>query len=227
MNRNRREFLRGGVAALGATLLLPATALATPSDGSAAPQWLDANLPEGAKRTEDNIQGPFFREQAPFRAKITPPLEQGTVLLITGRVWSLFSRQPVPDAVIDIWQANAAGRYDNDDRKNPPAADVFTNRARLRCDEQGRYEFETIHPGAYKDGNMWRPPHIHYRVQAPGPIRATGKRETTTLITQLYFEGDPHQLADRFIKKELTIKLNKQKKGEVEYETGTFDIVLG
>jgi catechol 1,2-dioxygenase len=169
-----------------------------------------------AKRTEKNIQGPFFREQAPFRAKITPPLEQGTVLLITGRVWSLATRKPLPDAIIDIWQANASGRYDNDDRKNPPAAEIFTNRARLRCDEQGRYEFESIHPGAYKDGNMWRPPHIHYRVQA-------GMK---SLITQLYFEGDPHQEKDQFIKKELIIKLSKQKKGEVEYETGTFDIVL-
>jgi catechol 1,2-dioxygenase len=216
MNRNRREFLRGGVAVLGATLLLPATALATPADGSAVPELFDAELPEGAKRTEKNIQGPFFREQAPFRAKITPPLEQGTVLLITGRVWSLATRKPLPDAIIDIWQANASGRYDNDDRKNPPAAEIFTNRARLRCDEQGRYEFESIHPGAYKDGNMWRPPHIHYRVQA-------GMK---SLITQLYFEGDPHQEKDQFIKKELIIKLSKQKKGEVEYETGTFDIVL-
>jgi protocatechuate 3,4-dioxygenase beta subunit len=63
---------------------------------------------------------------------------------------------------------------------------------------------------------MWRPPHIHYRVQA-------GMK---SLITQLYFEGDPHQEKDQFIKKELIIKLSKQKKGEVEYETGTFDIVL-
>jgi protocatechuate 3,4-dioxygenase beta subunit len=215
MNRKRREFLRGAAVLAGA-LLLPEGVLATPGDGSSAPQLLDATLPEGVKATEDNIQGPFYRKLAPFRAKVTPPLEAGTVLLITGRVWALDTRKPL-EAVIDIWQANAAGRYDNDDRKNPPDPEVFVNRARLRTDEQGRYEFESIHPGAYKDGSMWRPPHIHYRVQAAG---------YRTLITQLYFEGDPHQAGDAFIKKELIIKLEKQKKGEAEYERGVFDIVL-
>lgn len=220
MNRNRREFIRRGAAGLAVAvgaMILPRGALATPSDGSSAPELLDADLPEGAKATADNIQGPFFRDKAPFRAKVTPPLEAGTVLLITGRVWALDTRKPLNTAIIDLWQANAAGRYDNDDPKSPPDPEVFTNRSRLRTDEQGRYEFESIHPGAYKDGEMWRPPHIHYRVVAPG---------YRTLITQLYFEGDPHQMRDRFIKPALIIKLTKQKKDKAEYETGVFDIVL-
>lgn len=224
MDRNRRNFLRHGAAGLAVaagTMLLPRSARATPSDGSGVPEPIQAEtpaeLPKEAKATPDNIQGPFFRQGAPFRAKVTPPLEAGTVLLITGRVWALDTRKPLNAAFIDLWQANAAGRYDNDDRKNPPDPEVFTNRARMRSDEQGRYEFESIHPGAYKDGEMWRPPHIHYRVAAPG---------YKTLVTQLYFEGDPHQMRDRFIKPQLIIKLAKVKKDQAEYETGVFDIVL-
>ena len=111
--------------------------------------------------TETVILGPFYREDAPYRAKITPPLEAGTVLLVRGRVWAQDSRRPLAGATLDIWQANAAGRYDNDDLKKPPAKGVFENRARLITDESGAYEFETIHPGAYEiRAGVWRPSHI-------------------------------------------------------------------
>src|SRR5262249_53530196 len=110
------------------------------------------NLPDKSAPTEDNILGPFYRAGAPFRAKITPPLEAGIVLVVSGRVWAFDTKKPLPMAVIDIWQANALGRYDNDDPKNPPSKDVFKNRARLITDETGYYEFETVHPAPYKIG---------------------------------------------------------------------------
>jgi protocatechuate 3,4-dioxygenase beta subunit len=220
MDFNRRNFIRqgaAGLAVLGGTLLLREDAQATPSDGSSAPQVFDAELEEGAKATENNIEGPFYRKLAPYRAKVTPPLEPGKVLLITGRVWGLDTRKPLAGATLDIWQANEKGRYDNDDRANPPAEDVFVNRARLVTDEQGRYEFETIHPGSYLNGAQYRPPHIHYRVTMA---------KYKTLITQLYFEGDKYQDKDPFIKKSLIIKLEAKKNGEAEYKAGVFDIVL-
>src|SRR5690606_26735245 len=134
--------------------------------------------------------------------KVTPPLEPGNVLLITGRVWSLLSRKPIDGAVIDLWQANEQGRYDNDDPAKPPAGGVFVNRCRIITDDSGAYEYETIHPGAYRIGpQTWRPPHVHYLV------RARGHR---TLVTQLYFEGDPHQVTDAFIKPSLVIALQTQ-----------------
>lgn len=168
--------------------------------------------------TEDNILGPFHREGAPFRGKITPPLEPGDVLLIRGRVWALDTRKPMAGVVLDIWQANQAGRYDNDDPKNPPKPDQFTNRARIITDEQGRYEYETIHPGPYRIGpRTWRPPHIHYLVRAEG---------YRTLVTQLYFKGDPHQDTDRFIKDALIITLEEQQTEQGAYRSGVFDIVL-
>jgi catechol 1,2-dioxygenase len=176
------------------------------------------SLPEKAAPTEDNILGPFYRSGAPFRAKITPPLEAGTVLVISGRVWGFDTKKPLAQAVIDIWQANAQGRYDNDDPKNPPAKDVFRNRARLITDETGYYEFETIHPAPYKIGpDSWRPSHIHYLVRASG---------YKMLVTQLYFKGDPHNKTDEFIKDSLIVEVREQQVGKASYQTGTFDIVL-
>lgn len=168
--------------------------------------------------TEDNIIGPFYRAGAPFRAKITPPLEKGTVLLISGRVWGFDTRKPLAGAVLDVWQANAEGRYDNDDPASRPAPDVFKNRARLVTDETGYYEFETVHPAPYMIGKgMWRPSHIHYLVRAPG---------YKSLVTQLYFKGDPHNKTDEFIKDSLVIELRREKAGGGTYEAGVFDIVL-
>jgi protocatechuate 3,4-dioxygenase beta subunit len=169
--------------------------------------------------TEDNILGPFHRPGAPYRAKITPPMEPGVVMLIRGRVYGFDTRRPLAGAVLDVWQASANGRYDNDDPKRPPAADVFTNRARLITDENGFYEFETIKPGAYRiDKTTWRPNHIHFW------IRHTAYRP---LVTQLYFRGDEHQKGDPWIKESLIIELRDQKTpGGQAYKTGTFDIVL-
>jgi protocatechuate 3,4-dioxygenase beta subunit len=227
---SRRDFMvQGsmGLAVAGAAgLVLRAEAGATPASGTlgAYGKYLRgasqaaARQPANWAPTEDNIPGPFYRKGAPFRAKVTPPLEPGMILLITGRVWGHDTRKPLAFATLDVWQANAKGRYDNDDPNNPPAKDVFLNRARLVTDQNGYYEFETIHPGAYKTGaTTWRPSHIHYMVQARG---------YKTLVTQLYFKGDPHNKTDEFIKESLIIELGEKKIARGRYETGTFDIVL-
>jgi protocatechuate 3,4-dioxygenase beta subunit len=222
---NRRQLLGAGLAVLGAEgLLLRADAEPTPYAGTLAdvPEFVLAQAPAAVqpelKPTEDCILGPYYRKGAPFRGKVTPPLEPGVVLLITGRVWGHDTRKPLSNARLDIWQANAAGRYDNDDPNSPPKPDVFVNRCRLLADENGLYEYETIHPGAYQIGPMaWRPAHIHYLIQAPG---------YKPLVTQLFFEGDKFNEKDEFIKKSLIIKLTNKKVGAVSYEVGAFDIVL-
>ncbi len=233
--RSRRAVLQCGalgLAAAGVGFTLRADAQPTPDSGElgAYGDYLTrqgetvelsppaTQAPVERAVTEDNILGPFYREGAPFRGKVTPPLEPGIVLVITGRAWGHDTREPISDAVIDLWQANHAGRYDNDDRRNPPEADHFENRTRLVTDAQGRYEYETIHPGAYRIGrNIWRPPHVHYLVRAPG---------YKTLVTQLYFAGDPHQQADAFIKPSLIIPLEEHQRHASTYQTGRFDIVL-
>lgn len=229
---SRRDFVRHsclGLAAAGAGgLVLQAGVAPTPTSGSLGdyarflarePRVVVAQAQaDKLVATEDNILGPYYRSGAPFRGKITPPMEAGKVLVVSGRVWGVDTRKPLQGAIIDIWQANADGRYDNDDPKNPPAKDVFKNRARILTDENGAYEYETIHPGAYQIGrNAWRPSHVHYLVRAPG---------YKTLVTQLYFKDDPHNKTDEFIKPSLIMEPRVVKAGKGEYEAGVFDIVL-
>jgi catechol 1,2-dioxygenase len=232
MSVSRREFFRGGLATAGvAALTLRADALPTLPIGTLthypefqaladapAPGVVPGVLASNAKPTEDNILGPYFREGAPFRAKITPPLVKGIPLLVRGRVWGFDTKKPLAFAFLDIWQADADGRYDNDDPKNPPAKGVYVNRARVVTDETGYYEYETIHPGPYKTGpDTWRPSHIHYLVRKAG---------YANLITQLYFRGDRFNEKDEFIKPSLVIPLEPVKVNGTAIETGVFDVVL-
>jgi catechol 1,2-dioxygenase len=226
-------MFRGGLATAGvAALTLRADAQPTPPSGSLKnyPEFQKladgplpfvppaAPLPDTAKPTEDNILGPYFRDGAPFRAKVTAPFAKGTTLVIRGRVWGFDTKKPLPGVVLDIWQADADGRYDNDDPKAPPAKGVYVNRTRVLTDETGYYEYETIHPGPYKTGpDTWRPAHIHYLVRKAG---------YTNLITQLYFNGDRFNAKDEFIKPSLIIELKGAKVNGGVIETGVFDVVL-
>lgn len=227
---NRRSFLRAGTwglaAAGAATLVLRAGAAPTeatgddePGEQSAAPFEIPAaKQPSTLPPTEDNILGPYHRRGAPFRAKITPPLEPGETLVVRGRVWGYDTKKPLAGAVLDIWQANAAGRYDNDDPSAPPKPGVYVNRARLVTDETGYYEYETIKPGRYQVGQgQWRPAHIHYRVTADRYV---------PLVTQLYFKGDPFNDKDQFIKPSLIIDPQPVKLAGGTLLLGDFDIVL-
>jgi protocatechuate 3,4-dioxygenase beta subunit len=138
--------------------------------------------------------------------------------LISGRVWGIDSRRPISGTVIDIWQANSEGYYDNEDPEHPPAPGSFKNRVRLITDEHGGYEYETIHPGPYKmDLNTWRSPHVHYRV--------THERYER-LVTQLFFRGDPYEDSDPFFKQSLAIQLTQEQMNGKPLGRGVFDIVL-
>ena len=153
MDTGRRTFLKGGLlglaGGLGASALLSLRANAQPTAASGSlggyEEFLarekrgepletrgDPKLPDDSKLTEDNILGPFYRQGAPYRGKVTPPLEPGQTLLVLGRVWAHDTRKPLAGAVLDVWQANDAGRYDNDNPAKPPQSGVFLNRARDR-----------------------------------------------------------------------------------------------
>jgi len=94
---------------------------------------------------------------------------------------------PVPDALIEVWQCNAAGRYVHQiDQHDAPLDPNFTGAGRCVTDASGHYKFITIEPGAYPWGNhpnAWRPRHIHFSL--------FGNAFATRLITQMYFPGDP------------------------------------
>jgi protocatechuate 3,4-dioxygenase beta subunit len=110
----------------------------------------------------------------------------GQRILVFGRVLDSDGR-PVPDALVEVWQANASGRYRHAVDSFPGPLDPhFDGLGRVVTDSLGRYEFMTIKPGAYPWGNhhnAWRPAHIHFSL--------FGRAFTQRLVTQMYFPGDP------------------------------------
>jgi protocatechuate 3,4-dioxygenase, beta subunit len=110
----------------------------------------------------------------------------GERIVVSGRVLDEDSR-PVPHTLVEIWQANAAGRYlHSRDQHNAPLDPNFTGCGHARTDAEGRYRFVTIRPGEYPWGNhhnAWRPAHIHFSLFGPA--------FATRLVTQMYFPGDP------------------------------------
>jgi protocatechuate 3,4-dioxygenase beta subunit len=110
----------------------------------------------------------------------------GQRIVVSGRVLDDGGR-PVPHTLIEIWQANAAGRYfHNRDDHRAPLDPNFTGAGRTLSDAQGNYQFVTIKPGAYpwhNHANAWRPAHIHFSILGPTLL--------TRLVTQMYFPDDP------------------------------------
>jgi protocatechuate 3,4-dioxygenase beta subunit len=110
----------------------------------------------------------------------------GQLIVVSGRVLEEDGR-PVRDSLVEIWQANAAGRYRHDvDRHEAPLDPNFDGAGRCLTDSEGRYRFVTIKPGAYPWGNhpnAWRPAHIHFSL--------FGRAFTQRLVTQMYFPDDP------------------------------------
>ena len=110
----------------------------------------------------------------------------GQRIVVSGRVLDEDGR-PVPDTLIEVWQANAAGRYRHRvDRWDAPLDPSFSGAGRTLTAKDGSYRFITIQPGAYPWGNhdnAWRPAHIHFSL--------FGQAFSTRLVTQMYFPGDP------------------------------------
>jgi protocatechuate 3,4-dioxygenase, beta subunit len=141
--------------------------------------------------------GPVFAETATDDADLTTNAGTGgeaigSRTIVVGRVLDT-NGEPVPNTLIDIWQANACGRYAHwrETAFPAPLDPNFTGAGRCRTDADGNYRFLTIRPGPYPWGNhpnAWRPAHIHFSLLGPAlPAR---------LITQMYFVGDPLLLID-------------------------------
>lgn len=139
----------------------------------------------------DRAPGPVFGRipVPPGDADLTrqhPGEPLGERIIVTGHVRDSDGR-PVRHTLVEVWQANAAGRYvDPADDHPAPLDPNFTGAGRCLTDADGRYRFTTVKPGAYpwrNHPNAWRPSHIHFSVFGPG----LGSR----LVTQMYFPGDP------------------------------------
>ncbi|MGH3098441.1 MAG: protocatechuate 3,4-dioxygenase subunit beta [Streptosporangiales bacterium] len=137
------------------------------------------------------VTGPLFGEDrlGEYDNDLTrhhPGEPQGQRIIVYGRVLEEGGR-PVPDTLIEVWQANAAGRYRHAvDNWPAPLDPNFTGIGRTLTGADGTYRFTTIRPGAYpwrNHDNAWRPAHIHFSL--------FGRAFTQRLVTQMYFPGDP------------------------------------
>ncbi|MEU6130219.1 protocatechuate 3,4-dioxygenase subunit beta [Saccharopolyspora sp. NPDC047091] len=110
----------------------------------------------------------------------------GERIVVSGRVLDSGGK-PVPHTLLELWQANSAGRYRHSGDRHPAPLDPnFTGVGRAMTDADGNYRFVTIKPGAYpwrNHDNAWRPAHLHFSL--------FGQAFTQRLITQMYFPGDP------------------------------------
>ncbi|MDZ7841181.1 MAG: protocatechuate 3,4-dioxygenase subunit beta [Gammaproteobacteria bacterium] len=133
---------------------------------------------------DPSILAPLDHDLTRNAARNGEPL--GERIVLGGRVLDE-NLQPVSGTLVEIWQANAAGRYAHRvDQHDAPLDPNFFGAGRGVTDAEGRYCFRTIKPGAYPWGNhdnAWRPNHIHFSVLGPAVA--------TRLVTQMYFPGDP------------------------------------
>lgn len=202
----RRTFLRGSTAASVALLL---GGCGGDADGEGAPganrgtpaRTLPATpaCDDGDEPTVEQTEGPYFTPDSPERASLLEAGMGGTPLVVAGRVLTVGCR-PVRRALLDFWQADADGEYDNEG---------FTLRGHQFTDARGRFSLETVVPGLYPG----RTRHIHVKVQAP---------DAPVLTTQLYFAGEAQNDGDGLFVPSLAMAVRRRG----DRQLGAFDFVL-
>lgn len=145
--------------------------------------------------TEHSVEGPLYRDGAPLMktpANICPDYSKGDALVFSGKVLSSRDNLPIAHAIVDVWQANEHGYYENEDEGQPD----YNLRGRVQCDGEGRFEIQTIVPSPYEIGkrgpvgellksigrHSWRPAHIHFKILSEG---------FEPITTQLFIPEDP------------------------------------
>jgi protocatechuate 3,4-dioxygenase beta subunit len=154
---------------------------------------------DNSEVTPSQTEGPYYKRNSPQRGSLLEPGFTGTKIVVTGAVLTT-DCQPIAHALVDFWQADAQGVYDNAG---------YRLRGHQFADEAGRYTLETVVPGLYPG----RTRHIHVKVQAPNqPV----------LTTQLYFPGEPHNATDWIFKPDLLLTVQDTSDGKV----ATFNFIL-
>jgi protocatechuate 3,4-dioxygenase beta subunit len=192
----RRRLLELGLAVPGLSLLAGYGDLLEQQALAATPEILDADDEPTPALTE----GPYFTPRSPRRRTIRPAGAPGTRLTLTGRVLTTGGR-PIRSALIDWWQCDARGVYDNDG---------YRFRGHQLTDAKGRYAVHSVVPGLYPG----RTKHVHVKVQAPGePV----------LTTQLFFPGVAANRTDGIFTPECLVSRWRVSKG---VRLASFDFVL-
>jgi protocatechuate 3,4-dioxygenase beta subunit len=205
--KNRRTILKGMLAAL--------------------PLGVFSKLTIGAEPTPSETEGPFYpvlaQKDKDFdltQIQGQQGIAKGKVIHIEGQVLDTKGR-PIEDAIVDLWQANAAGRYRHHrDRNKAPLDPNFQGWAMVKSSREGRFRFKTIFPGIYPASAEWlRPPHIHFKVN---------KRGYTELTTQMYFPGHKLNDSDLLLMQKSNDEIERMiaQKKTATAETYIYDIVL-
>ena len=163
------------------------------------------------------------------RAAADAPRATGQLIEISGRVTDE-DGSPIPGALLEIWQANSAGKYIHDADRHPAPIDPnFTGEGRLTTDAEGQFRFFSIKPGAYpvlESGWWWRPPHIHFSI--------LGRSWMDRFVTQIFFPGEPlnetdlllNAVPDRDVRERLIFQFEGTSMGEVNAMGFRLDFVL-
>ena len=171
---------------------MTATAPAAPGDGTgetvqtkAAPATACTGQPTPAQ-----MEGPYYTPNPPQRTSLIEEGVVGEPILLTGYVWDTACR-PIAGAVVDLWQTDGVGVYDNDG---------YRLRGYTLTDDSGRYTMQTVVPGEYPG----RPPHIHVKIQPPGGA---------VLTSQMYFPNAAANARDRLFDPALILDLQEMGDG--------------
>ncbi len=167
---------------------------------------------EGDTITTTDILGPYYRPGAPLRSNLVTNGSTAPVMHLSGTIFGADGKTPLSNVLIESWQCDEHEHYDN-------TSDEYLNRGSLRTGKDGKYAFKTIVAVPYKDGDSWRPAHIHLRISS-GSFQ--------DLVTQIYFKGDPHIKGDpssaspKSVNRILDTKKNASHEAVVK-----FDVVMG
>jgi protocatechuate 3,4-dioxygenase beta subunit len=146
----------------------------------------------------------------------------GERIVVSGRVTDQ-DGHPIRHTLIEVWQANAAGRYWHKiDQHDAPIDPNFPGRGHVITDDEGHYRFVTIKPGAYpwrNHPNAWRPQHIHFSLFGPA--------FATRIVTQMYFPGDPLLPFDPIYNCTADEEARKRLISSFDWQTTIPDIALG
>lgn len=202
--RNRRQFLLGLIGGI------PASVLAS-------------NVSE--RVTPSEIEGPFYpiypQKDKDFdltRIAGHAKSAAGKPIFIAGSVRDT-SGAEIEDATVDIWQANAAGRYRHPHDNNPAPLDPnFQGWAIVKTGKTGQFRFKTVMPGAYPASNIWtRPPHIHFKVSKLGYAELT---------TQMYFPNQALNDIDLLLQRKSKPQRNLMIARKLDNESDTYEYVI-
>ena len=217
MIMNRRNLLKNGALSTAALLALPLNA-------KAAVQCSPTT------KTPPQTSGPFYPvvDQVDTDADLimvtgSSAGAKGKIVIIEGIVTDQ-TCSPVAGALVEIWQACESGRYNHPSDTNTAALDPnFQYWGKAVSDNQGRYRFRTVVPGAYPADTGWvRPPHIHFKIARLGYME---------LITQMYFTGESLNAKDLILQRlkksdQAKVIVEFKKVGDVPHPVGLFNIQI-